>query len=66
MNEKLKQCAHVDEDGNRCRKKTALKLRLHLDGRYKYPAWVEVNLCIEHHLHFGGSFKKEMINWRTK
>lgn len=52
----LPQCCFLDGDGKRCRKKSAIKNRLHLDNMYKYPAWVEVNLCPEHHLHFGGGF----------
>ena len=56
----LPRCTYLDENGKRCRKRSALKLRLHLDNEiYKYPRWVEVNLCIEHFIHLGGDFKKE-------
>jgi hypothetical protein len=54
----MKQCAFLDGDGKRCRKKSAIKLRLHLNPEiYDYPRWVEVNLCIDHFLHFGGDLR---------
>lgn len=54
----LPQCSFINEGGKRCRVRSAIKNRLHLDGElYDYPSWVEVNLCPEHHLHFGGDFK---------
>lgn len=57
------QCCFLDESGKRCRKHSALKLDLHLDGElYKYPRWVMVNLCPEHFLQFGGSFKPKKRN----
>lgn len=56
---KLKQCAFLNEKGKRCRKKSALKLRVFLDPtHYKESPWVEVNFCIDHYLHCGGKFIK--------
>lgn len=54
----LKQCCFLNQDGKRCRVRSAIKMRLHLDGElYNYPSWVEVNLCAEHFFHFGGSLR---------
>lgn len=54
---KFPQCAFLDEDGKRCRCRSAIKHQLHLENElYNYPRWVEVNLCSEHFLHLGGDF----------
>ncbi len=57
MKKTLPQCTYLDENGKRCRKRFAIKHRVHLDNEiYSYPCWVEINLCPEHFLHLGGSF----------
>ena len=60
MKEKKKklfpQCTFLYEDGKRCRKRSAIKLRVHLSSMYQYPAWVEINLCPVHYTHFDGKF----------
>jgi len=53
----IPQCTFLDEDGKRCRCRSAIKHRVHLNNEmYDYPAWVEINLCVKHFLHFGGKF----------
>jgi len=54
---RILQCAFLHENGKRCKKKSITKLKLHLENKfYKYPVWVEVNLCSVHYVHFGGKF----------
>ena len=60
-NKKMKkifpQCNYLDEDGKRCRARSAITSDLHLENElYEYPRWVRVNLCPEHFLHYGGQF----------
>ena len=53
----LPQCSYLDENGKRCRRRSGIKKKLHLDVEiYEYPRWVEVNLCPQHFIHFGGDF----------
>lgn len=55
---RLPQCTFLDPNGKRFRCRSALKLKVHLDGEiYGSLAWVEVNLCVGHYMDFGGSFK---------
>ena len=67
MNKEMKQCAFLSSEGKRCRKRSALKLQVHLDSEiYDYPSWVEVNLCAEHFTHYGGSFNPSKQQKITK
>ena len=65
MNSKLSQCCYLDKNGKRCRKRSALKLQVHLDGEmyysFIYATWVEVNLCVEHYVGYGGTFTKKGV-----
>lgn len=55
----LPRCNFVSSEGKRCRVRSAIKHRVHLDQElYDYPAWVEVSLCPEHFVHLGGKFQK--------
>lgn len=54
----LPRCNFLTMDAKRCRRHSAIKHRVHLDQElYDLPAYVEVNLCAEHFIHLGGSFK---------
>ncbi len=54
------QCNFLDDKEKRCKKRSALQLSLHLDSElYELPAWLKVNLCPEHYIHFGGTFLKQ-------
>ena len=59
----LPQCCYLNRGGKRCRKRSAIKHRVHLDGviysDYNFANWMEVNLCVEHFIAFGGSFNKK-------
>ena len=67
MNSKMKQCAFINSEGGRCRKKSAIKLRLFLNPElYDYPHWVEVNLCPVHFTHFSGNLRKGVISKMAK
>ena len=50
------QCAFLDGDGKRCRSRSAIKGRVHLDNEIYSNAWVEVNLCPDHYISYGFSF----------
>jgi hypothetical protein len=53
------QCTFLDADGKRCRQRSAIQMNLHLENElYNYPAWVRVNLCPKHFMHFGGDLSK--------
>lgn len=49
---KLKEqprCNYLNQDGKRCRRRSGIVLRVHLEPElYKFPTWVEINLCPEH------------------
>jgi hypothetical protein len=60
MIKQFPQCAFLNEDGKRCRRHSAIQHDLHLESElYNYPAWVRVNLCPEHFIHFRGTFLRE-------
>lgn len=58
---KLPQCSYLNNEGKRCRRRSALRLNLHLESElYDYPNWVQVNLCIEHYSYYGGDFRRPL------
>jgi hypothetical protein len=56
----LKQrCSYINQDGKRCRIKSAIQIRVFLDAElYDYPRWVEITSCAKHSLALGVEFKK--------
>ena len=66
MKTTLPRCNFLDANGKRCRVHSALELEFHGDGEIYNSAWVKVNLCPEHYVFLGGSFKPKQNEKRNK
>jgi hypothetical protein len=51
------QCGALDRNGNRCRKRSAIRHHYHGDSElYDAVRWVEVNVCPDHAMEIGYDF----------